>query len=270
MKNNCVIIVSSCDAYNDAWDPFFTLFFRYWPDCPFAVYLVSNYKEYKDKRVISIRVGEDKKWATNMMIALEGTKSPYIIYLQEDYFLQSRVDTEYVNKLVYYAECNNVSCLRLFPSPPPDIFFNNTLNLGKINNDAAYRVSLQAALWKSDDLKNLICEGESGWDMEYNGTLRSVAKGLFLSVKKSVLNYLTQTGIVKGKWTVEAVKLCKKEGVKIDLSTRAVNYKMNHLSTLDKIRKHSWARGVKTIPFIGKIASEIFWKLYKLLRLVNY
>lgn len=269
-KNNCAIIISSCDAYNDAWEPFFTLFFRYWPDCPFPIYLISNYKEHKDKRIISIRVGEDKKWATNMMAALEITKCPYVIYFQEDYFLQSRVNTEYIEKLVYYAESNNISCLRLFPSPPPDIFFKNSLNLGQISKDAAYRVSLQAALWKSKDLKDLVCEGESGWDMEYNGTLRSVGKDLFLSVKKPVLNYLTQTGIVKGKWTVEAVKLCKKEGIEIDLSKRAVNYKINHLSILDRIRKHSWARGVRKVPFIGKMASRIFWRLYKLLELVDY
>lgn len=267
MENNCVVIVSSCDIYSDAWKPFFTLFFRYWPDCPYSIYLISNYKEYGDSRVIPIRVGEDKKWATNMKIALETIECSHVIYLQEDYFLQSRVDTEYVKKLVYYAERNNVSCLRLFPSPSPDIFFENSLNLGKISENAAYRVSLQAALWRSQDLKDLICEGESGWDMEYNGTLRSIGKDLFLGVNNPVLNYLTSTGIIKGKWTVEAVKLCKKEGIEIDLSRRAINYKTNYRAILDRTRKHSWARRIRRIPLIGKIVSKIFWKSCRLLGL---
>ena len=269
-KNNYGIIISSCDAYSDAWGPFFTLFFRYWPDCPFPVYLISNYKEYRDPRIIPIKVGEDKKWATNMKMALEIAGCSSVIYFQEDYFLQSRVNTEFIEELIYYAESNNISCLRLFPSPPPDIFFKNSLNLGQISKDAAYRVSLQAALWKSEDLKDLVCEGESGWDMEYNGTLRSIGKGLFVSVKEPALDYLAQTGIVKGKWTVEAVKLCKKEGIEIDLSKRAVNHKINFRSMLDRLRKRSWVQKIKKIPFIGKVASKIFWKFCKLFRRVDY
>ena len=39
------VVVSSCDAYSDAWKPFFKLFFKYWSDCPFPIYLVTNTRE---------------------------------------------------------------------------------------------------------------------------------------------------------------------------------------------------------------------------------
>jgi len=41
-RANCSILIPSCDKYSDLWRPFFTLFWRHWPDCPFPVYLGSN------------------------------------------------------------------------------------------------------------------------------------------------------------------------------------------------------------------------------------
>jgi hypothetical protein len=41
-SDNLAVIVVSCDLYSDVWKPFFTLFFKYWNDCPFPVYLTSN------------------------------------------------------------------------------------------------------------------------------------------------------------------------------------------------------------------------------------
>lgn len=41
------VVVASCDAYADLWEPFFRLFRRYWPDCPYPVYLGSNFRTYR-------------------------------------------------------------------------------------------------------------------------------------------------------------------------------------------------------------------------------
>ncbi len=40
------VLVVSCDNYSDVWSPFFELYSRFWPDCPFNTYLISNTKEY--------------------------------------------------------------------------------------------------------------------------------------------------------------------------------------------------------------------------------
>ena len=41
IKNKFAILIVSCDKYSDLWDPFFKLFFKFWPDCPFNIYLLS-------------------------------------------------------------------------------------------------------------------------------------------------------------------------------------------------------------------------------------
>ena len=82
------LLISSCDAYEDLWEPFFTFLFRYWPDCPYPIYLITNHLSYPDSRVQTILSGDDKGWATNMRYALEKINSSHIIYLQDDYFIR--------------------------------------------------------------------------------------------------------------------------------------------------------------------------------------
>src|SRR5207237_8024820 len=40
--SSVAIVVSSCDAFFDAWRPFVFFFQKHWSDCPFPVYLIVN------------------------------------------------------------------------------------------------------------------------------------------------------------------------------------------------------------------------------------
>jgi hypothetical protein len=180
---SAVVLVSSCDAYEDVWHPFFTLFFRYWPDCLFPVYLIANHMSYPDDRVTTILVGEDRGWATNIRQALSRLPCPYVIYMQEDYLLTKPVDTKQILNLLSYMQLRNAGCLRLFPCPGPDLPVPDNKEVGIIVQTAEYRVSLQAAVWDKKVLEYLLVDGETAWHMEILGTQRSRALDvLFLSV----------------------------------------------------------------------------------------
>ena len=56
LTNNVDVLFTSCDKYQDLWGPFFTLFFRYWQDCPYLVYIGSNHFKYDHERVNTIAV----------------------------------------------------------------------------------------------------------------------------------------------------------------------------------------------------------------------
>ncbi|MBI4117371.1 MAG: hypothetical protein HY451_01680 [Parcubacteria group bacterium] len=221
MNQKCSVVVSSFDGSSDVWEPFFTLFFRYWPDCPFPIHLVTNYLKYPDEIVETINIGEDKKWASNLKKALTEVNTPYILYLQEDYFLQKPIGTEYLLALLGYMEKNHVAYLRIFPHPGPDFDFQNEFDLGEISDSAPYRTSIQAAFWDKKVLMNLLVDGETGWDFEFKGAMRS-RDYKFLSLKKAAFNYVSTTAIKKGKWRYPAVRLANKEGLKLDLLKRPV------------------------------------------------
>ena len=69
-SSSLAIVVSSCDKFFDAWRPFAFFFRKFWPDCPFPVYLIVNRLHARSNWVRAINVGKDKGWASNMDRAL--------------------------------------------------------------------------------------------------------------------------------------------------------------------------------------------------------
>ena len=56
MKNKVAFLVVSCDNYCDLWYPFFKTFHKYWSECPYQLYLASNFKQYEDEKVKNIPI----------------------------------------------------------------------------------------------------------------------------------------------------------------------------------------------------------------------
>lgn len=246
-NKECAIIVSSCDNFRDAWQPFFTLFFRYWPDCPFPVYLISNYAKFNNEKVNTICVGSDMGWATNLELVLNKINTKYIIYFQEDYFFLSRVNTKTIISLLNIIKAEKLAHIRLVPTAKPDSQYLPNPNLGIISKNRPYRVSLQAGIWDTNILKKLIVKGEQAWEMELNGSSRSdKLRPLFLSTKKPAISYYL-TGIVKGKWEYGVQKFLKREGIKINTDLRKIEKYKTYLK-----------RNLRTIPVLGYFFKFIF------------
>ena len=67
MDNNVSIVVSSCDLFEDCWAPFIHSMRKYWPDCEWPVYVISNHKAIDGPEGFSfIKVGEDLKFASSV------------------------------------------------------------------------------------------------------------------------------------------------------------------------------------------------------------
>lgn len=230
------ILVSSCDQYRDLWSPFFTLFWRYWSDCPFKVCLITNFKNYPDARVTSVCVGEDRHWASNIRIALNEITEPMILYMQEDYLLMRKVENKRIFDLIAIMKQLDAAYLRLYPCPGPDIILDEYPGIGLIRKGVPYRTSQQAAVWRKDVLQSLLVDGETM--LETHGSRRSDKLEMpFLSVVRDNGKYppinppicYFCTAILRGKWLPAAVKFCRKEGIEIDLSVRRVRSWMDDL-----------------------------------------
>ncbi len=87
--------------------------------------------------------------------------------------------------------------------------------VGECEPGAPYRASMQAALWRRDDLLAMLVDGENPWEFEVLGARRSdaFARG-FYSATTDVLDYYA------GKWIPYGVAVCRENGVAVDLAAR--------------------------------------------------
>lgn len=237
--SSIVVLISSCDEYADVWSPFFRLFWKYWADCPYPVYLSSVTKPYISSNVRQVLVGSRLGWGDGLLKALQSireTFSPeYLILMLDDYLLDRPVDSTMLDKGINALDSLHGNYLRLFPKPPPDSVVPQYDFIGKISRGAPYRVSLQASLWRLDVLMDLLHPRDTPWDMELFGSERSRRYNGFYSVYKPLMSY--KNGIERGAWTPEAVKLLNEEGMAIDTSCRGETTEFPKNSLLMLIRQ---------------------------------
>jgi hypothetical protein len=215
--SSVAVVVSSCDAFFDAWRPFVFFFKKHWPDCPFPVFLVVNRLRVNSKIVQPICVGPDREWASNLMVALESVSQPYVLYFQDDYFLTRPVNEGRLAEDFAYAFDQDVAsfCLHARGKLEPNFQRLND-RFGIVPRDSDGRTRLQVTLWKKDVLNAALRPGESAWDMEARGSdrTRDLLSLSYLSRQDRPIPYL-MSAIVRGLWTPEAVALCRESQVEI-------------------------------------------------------
>ena len=153
-KDKFAVLVVSCDKYSDMWSPFFTLFWRFWSDCPFKVYLLSNNVDFNMPKVSTIKVGDDRSWSDTLLECLIKIREPYIMLFLEDLLLVDYVDTDRVLEVFRWIDQHKSNYVRLHPFPKPDKYLNPML--GKISKGTVYRTGTITSVWNKNILMKLI------------------------------------------------------------------------------------------------------------------
>ena len=211
------IVVSSCDAFFDAWRPFVFFFRKHWADCPFPVYLIVNELRVQSNSIRTIAVGEDRNWASNMKTALERIDAARVLYFQEDYFFNAPVRREQLAAEFAYAFEHDVDsfCFRARSVLEPGFEAIND-RFGVVPRDSDGRTRCQPTLWKREQLLSVLRDGETAWEMEARGSERTRDMlAISYSTREDVSMPYLMSGIVRGLWTREALAMCKQNGVKI-------------------------------------------------------
>lgn len=238
------IVVSSCDPFFDVWRPFAFFFRKFWGDCPFPVYLITNQLRVQSDFLQVLPVGEDRNWASNMKTALEQIKEPRVLYLQEDYFLSAPARRDQLAGDFAYAFEHDIDsfCLRARSKRERDFEPLNEF-FGVVPRNSDGRTRTQAALWKRDVFMSVLRDGETAWEMESRGSDRT-RDMRFLSYstrEHASLPYL-MSAIVRGLWTPEALAMCGEHHVQIEPHFRGT-YSPNSM-----IRRWRRARTQRRVP----------------------
>lgn len=215
--NNTSIVISSCDKYSHAWPVFKHSFEKYWPDCQFPVYFITNEKEAP--LGTTIKTGEDQGWSNQMTKALDQIDTEIMIFLLEDYWFTEAVNKEGLNQLVQLMYNNvGIEHIRLYASKQSKEIKREPylLETDLLNEDEDYRSSLNAGIWRTRTMKALLEPNKSIWDSEHSMTEQSRDK-MFITVRdmKHIKYNIDNNMVEKGKFTDHATKYIQQEGISI-------------------------------------------------------
>jgi len=230
MKKYFSVFVNTTDSFEDCWYPFFKLFKKYYPDFNGRIYLNTETKEFNFEglEIISLKNGlTGHTWSECLIKSLNGIEEDYILYMQDDYFLNAWVNSTKVNELFDLMSGNNINCIHLHRDSTVGPFENSKYDdIVKYSKKAAYKIGTQASLWNKRLMLEYLRKHETAWHFEIFGTRRAwrnneeIYKFDFDKNDKDIIPY-KPTGIVKGRWLEEAVvNLFEENDISIDFSKR--------------------------------------------------
>jgi len=219
--HSCAVLVVSSDGYKDLWPPFFHLFRQYWPDCPFPVYLGAQTAVADFAGVTSLLAGPDQSWSNSLRYFLNQLETENVLLLLEDFFLCRRVASDNLLKRLSALRSLNGTVLRLRPDPAPTIPVYGHEEIGELHRLAPFRVSMQASLWNRQSLLALLRDGESPWEFELDGTLRSQAqpRGFYCTFTQE---FSYRHVVEKGQWFWAAARDYRRKNIGCDFRARRV------------------------------------------------
>lgn len=255
--NNVAILIPSFDGYQDLWKPFFHCLFKYWPDCPYPVYLGSNFQTHEDPRVKPVKIGPDRDYSSNLIAMLSEIPHEWVIIMIEDILLSSPVHTNRVTRTVAEGGAHHAGLLQLLPRrfDPIVEFAAHPISkeLSELPIGLPYRATINLGLWRKNVLLKLLNPGESAWEFEYQGTKRTfMLKDRFLCMSRKYIAdplFIYVHGIIKRKWAFPAPKFLQREGLwESSDKNRPVQSFFSHL----------YSEGYTVLRYF------VFWIVYKL------
>ncbi|MDR1262507.1 MAG: hypothetical protein LBK46_03330 [Oscillospiraceae bacterium] len=259
LDNRCTLYISSCDAYSDLWKPFFTLFAKYWPDCPYPIVLASETKTFSFPGLDIqcprfYKPGTPPPWGELNIRTLESINSPFIFFMLDDFFIFQPVDQPFMDRSIDWME--NDSKIGRFQ-----------WRLGsRIHRPGKYapyaeeyieqfvRVCAFPAIWRRDLLIRSILPHENPWQWEIEGTKRSKRwPEKLYSAHWFPIKYPFGGALCRGKWSSRGLDILKMNDISIDIHPRGyagVSKKMYALDEEIRSLMMQWERRHQTEPAV--------------------
>ena len=219
-KSSVALVVSSCDAFFDAWRPFYAFLEKFWGDCPLDGFLVTNELEVRSSRIRSIAVGEDRGWSSNLLCALTQIAHPYVLYFQEDYFLTAPIDRAHLADDFAQVMESGAASLCFRARSERDAGFqplNDRYGIVPLHSDG--RTRCQVTLWKRSALQSILrAEGRNGVEFRSARLAPAHRKCRFSpyrSRENAPIRYL-MSAISRGPGCRKRSRLCRAHEVPID------------------------------------------------------
>lgn len=177
MKNKVALVVHSCDRYELLYRGFEYFFTKNWDySIPCSYYFATEEKSIASEKFKNLKSGKGE-WSNRLSNILDQIEEEYVIYFQEDMWLNKPVDKDFFAELFDLAVDHNWKQVKLnssdvFKTQKGDLFIQG-FNVSKIiNKESGFLMSHQVTLWNKNFLKQQLKPNEHPWRNERKGTKR--------------------------------------------------------------------------------------------------
>ncbi|QJD98400.1 hypothetical protein HH214_12890 [Mucilaginibacter robiniae] len=172
------LLVHTCDRYQFLYPGFSYFFNQYWDfNTQVKYYFATEEADVDIPHFTTIKSGKGE-WADRLRYLLQHQiQEPYVLYFQEDMWLNKPVSSRFFNQLFALTLQNHWQQVKLTSA---DVYKTNATpqyiegyNISKLDNaTSGYLMSHQVTLWEKEFLIQQLHKGEHPWRNERKGTKR--------------------------------------------------------------------------------------------------
>lgn len=239
--DNLTLFVSSSDAYEDCWYPFFFLLRKFWPTCDLPIILNTETKSFafEGLNIISTKTGKQRSFGKTFRAGLDQVSTDNILLVMIDYFITKNVHEAYLHD-AYNAFIQgrlDALCLVEMTTIKETTFLQDGVSL--VSGPGQDRFSFQTAIWKKSSIRKYVLGHETPWLSERFGSLRyKYTKDRIAFVREWIEPFkYPHTGVLhEGKWIKATVPGLEELGIFMDWQKRGF-YEWKQLSLAQRIRR---------------------------------
>lgn len=177
LKNKVALLVHSCDRYELLFRGFEYFFQKNWDfDIPCTYYFATEEISAEVKNFVNIKSGPGQ-WSDRLVRLLDQIEEEYVLYFQEDMWLNKPVSKSFFTDLFDIATKNawkqvKLSSSEVFKTKETNLFIEG-FNIAVLKNEeSGFLMSHQVTLWDKVFLRQQLMPNEHPWRNERKGTKR--------------------------------------------------------------------------------------------------
>lgn len=226
MIKDFAVLMTTCDAYYDVAYNYFPILKLFWSNFDEKAYILNEEgtENYNYDDAIVINAGNNTSWSGRLEYGLSKIEEKYLLFTMDDYYFGKNVNVEDIKEIVTFMEDNNVYYYCLRNNGQTNKLYPNR-NAGYIDADRRYGMSLQAAIWRTEYLKEMVAGSDcSAWQIENLMNKKLGTKNEFMpNAAVDLRNLLNiQNAVIKGKWVPKVISFYRSRGYIIELGRREI------------------------------------------------
>jgi hypothetical protein len=176
-KIEIALVVHACDRYQLLFKGFEHFFKKHWPATNLVnFYFLTENLDYQSDLFANIKTGKGE-WSDRLRTGLQQLSERFIIYIQEDVWLNKPVNEKILKDILDFSIAENPLLVKLhsadvYRTNPTGKIFSG-LQLARLDNQASrYHMSHQVSVWNRQFLISQLGKKEHPWRNERKASKR--------------------------------------------------------------------------------------------------